>query len=615
MALLVEGELQVKPKALSGPGSSTGDVHAVHPMIFYFLMFVSLGLPNLIYSGISWFDTLHIMKWTFAMVPVAIISVVGGISLALYGNDRTDFKIDLFGFLWLIMLGYISIQAVWVNITSWSTFMKEWFFFATLTAIYIFSFNLFKDARAHRTVLWIANINAGINVIFAELLIRNMNGPFPFIMNVPGNYIGNTGQQEMFGLWMAMAVMNGIYLNAAYSEVSDGLTRNMRRACTIRYMNLGLLALNSWGMWNSTTRAGFLSLITGTLIISLIFKQNDRKQMLKKVGQGVAIVVLMLALNIGMSYFGFGRAYALINKTMDMVMNTSTFGKRRGIWKTSWAIFMEHPIKGVGIGHYKWHYLEGQRLAFQKDPDMEWQFTYWAHNEYLQWFAEFGIFGVIMLISAAVWWIWRFIKSLSQKKMLSLEASWACAMLFLILFDAVFSRPFHRIENVVWLSFAFAIANRELLPLSYTWSEVRYTSIYRVLGIFICTISVFGLVFLWNGLAGDKYLRYAADTDRAELQAEYIKKAMSKAMTRDEAEEQYANHLMAVAKVTRDPQDWANAINQMYRSFTIRPQAKQLMELLNLARQIRNQELLKALVPYLPPAGIKNVSGSLSESK
>jgi O-antigen ligase len=615
VALLVEGELQVKPKALSGPGSSTGDVHAVHPMIFYFLMFVSLGLPNLIYSGISWFDTLHIMKWTFAIVPVAIISVVGGISLALYGNDRTDFKIDLFGFLWLIMLGYISIQAVWVNITSWSTFMKEWFFFATLTAIYIFSFNLFKDARAHRTVLWIANINAGINVIFAELLIRNMNGPFPFIMNVPGNYIGNTGQQEMFGLWMAMAVMNGIYLNAAYSEVSDGLTRNMRRACTIRYMNLGLLALNSWGMWNSTTRAGFLSLITGTLIISLIFKQNDRKQMLKKVGQGVAIVVLMLALNIGMSYFGFGRAYALINKTMDMVMNTSTFGKRHGIWKTSWAIFMEHPIKGVGIGHYKWHYLEGQRLAFQKDPDMEWQFTYWAHNEYLQWFAEFGIFGVIMLISAAVWWIWRFIKSLSQKKMLSLEASWACAMLFLILFDAVFSRPFHRIENVVWLSFAFAIANRELLPLSYTWSEVRHTSIYRVLGIFICTISVFGLVFLWNGLAGDKYLRYAADTDRAELQAEYIKKAMSKAMTRDEAEEQYANHLMAVAKVTRDPQDWANAINQMYRSFTIRPQAKQLMELLNLARQIRNRELLKVLVPYLPLSGIKNISGSLSESK
>ena len=214
-----------------------------------------------------------------------------------------------------------------------------------------------------------------------------------------------------------------------------------------------------------------------------------------------------------------------------------------------------------------------------------------AHNEYLQWFAEFGYLGHNAHFSCCV--VDMEIHKVSLRRKCFLSKLPGLCDAFSDTVDAVFRKAFHRIENVVWLSFAFAIANRELLPLSYTWSEVRHTSIYRVLGIFICTISVFGLVFLWNGLAGDKYLRYAADTDRAELQAEYIKKAMSKAMTRDEAEEQYANHLMAVAKVTRDPQDWANAINQMYRSFTIRPQAKQLMELLNLARQIRNQELLK----------------------
>lgn len=589
--------------------------NAVHPVVFYFLIFISLGLPNLIFSGITWFDTLHLMKWTFAMVPIAIISAIGGVSIALYGNERTDFKIDLFGFLWLIMLGYISIQTLWVGITSWSTYMKEWFFFATLAAIYIFSFNLFKDAKVHRMVLWTANLNAGLNVIFAELLIRNMNGSFPFIMNVPGNYIGNTGQQEMFGLWMAMAVMNGIYLNAAYSKDLKDISSQSRLLHIFKYMNLGLLALTSWGMWNSTTRAGFLSLIAGTIIISIVFIRNDRKQMLKKVGQGVAIVLLMLVLNTGMSYFGFGRAYDLLNKTMDMVMNPGSFGKRLGIWKTSWAIFMEHPIKGVGIGHYKWHYLEGQRIAFQKDPKMEWQFTYWAHNEYLQWFAEFGIFGAVLLISVAVWWIWRFIKFMLQKKMLSIEASWACAMLSLILFDAIFSRPFHRIENVVWLSFAFAIVNRELLPYSYTWSEVRHTPIYRVLGVFICTISLFGLVFLGNGLVGNKYLRYATDTDQAELQAQYIDKAKAIAMTRDEAEEQYAYHLMAVAKATKNPDDWADAINQLYRSFTIRPQAKQMVELLTLARQIKNPKLLNTLVPYLPPSGHKAAPTSLSLSE
>jgi O-antigen ligase len=579
---------------------------AVPPILFYSLAFVAFGLPNLVFSGVSWFDTLHIMKWTAAMVPVALISAIGGIMIALYGSERTGFRIDLFGWLWLIMLGYISLQPLWTNIISWSTYMKEWFFFAVLFALYIFCFNLFKDPLAHRTVLWLANINAGINVVFAELLIREMNGPFPFIMNVPGNYIGNTGQQEMFGLWMAMAVMNGIYLNAVYvGNVGGQQIRASMKASLARYSNILLLSLNAWGMWNSTTRAGFLSLITGTLIISIIFITDERKEMLRKVSQGVLIVILMLVVNIGMTRLGFGRAYDLLNKTMDMVMNTSSFGKRRDIWKTSWAVATEQPLKGLGIGQYKWHYLKGQKIAIEKDPGIKWQFTYWAHNEYLQWFAEFGIFGALLMISAAVWWIWMFIKALTQKKILSSEASWACAMLFLILFDAIFSRPFHRIENILWLSLAFAIANREILPFSYSWSEVRHTGIYRIIGAFIFVMSLCGLVFLGYGLAGNKYMRYATKTENARLQAYYIHKAKSIPMTRDEAEEQYAYHLLAVAKVTKTPEDWSKAINQLYRSFTIRPQAKQLLELFNLARQTGNQELIKILLPYLPPPGHK----------
>ena len=86
-------------------------------------------------------------------------------------------------------------------------------------------------------------------------------------------------------------------------------------------------------------------------------------------------------------------------------------------------------------------------------------------------------------------------------------------------------------------------------------------------------------------------------------------------MTKDEAEEQYAYHLMAVAKATKNPDDWADAINQLYRSFTIRPQAKQMVELLTLARQIRNPKLLNALVPYLPPSGHKAIPDSLSQSE
>ncbi|MBR0256934.1 MAG: O-antigen ligase family protein, partial [Synergistaceae bacterium] len=36
------------------------------------LWLVSLALPNLIYSGILFADTLHILKWTVTGVPIAI---------------------------------------------------------------------------------------------------------------------------------------------------------------------------------------------------------------------------------------------------------------------------------------------------------------------------------------------------------------------------------------------------------------------------------------------------------------------------------------------------------------------------------------------------------------
>lgn len=592
---------------LSFENSSTA---LIPNFIFYFLVLFLLSLPNLVFSGYGWFDTLHIMKWSCTMVPIALISIIGGFTLLIFGSKRTNFKIDFFGWIWLLMLGYISIQPLWVNIMSWSTYIKEWLFFASLFALYIFCYNLFKDNKYHRLVLWLANINAAINIVFAELLIRDMNAPFKFIMNVPGNYIGNTGQQEMFGLWMAMAVMNGVYLNTLY-YCDKSLSKSDK---WLKYANILLLAFNAWGMWNSTTRAGVLSLLTGTIIISLIFNSAKDKVRLKRVGQAVIIVFLVLGLNISVGKFGLSRAYSLMNKTMDMFLNPGTFGKRDGIWKTSLSMIREHPIKGVGIGHYKWNYLDAQRHALKRYPKLEWQFTYWAHSEYLQWFAEFGLFGAILLLSLGLWWICSFIRSLLTKKSLSLESTWAISMLFLIWFDALFSRPFHRIENAVWLAFAFAIANREILPVSFSWSEIRHSYLYRAFGVLVLVSSFAGLAFLGTGLIGDKYLRAATQTQEEKLQRYRIDQALKMPMERDIAQEQLAYHFIAVASATHKVVDWSKAIDQLYFTFTIRPQAKQLNELLSLTRQTKDTNLLSKLLIYMPLIKTGSTSNSVPVS-
>ena len=266
-----------------------GAPRALAPLwIFYPLVFISLALPNLIYSGADWFDTLHIMKWAWTMVPVAVISLIGGSMLALFGAGRTGFRLDLFGAMWLALLAFVSLQPLWCDIFAWSTYFKEWFFFASLLAAYIFCYNLFGSQAALRRVLWLANLNAAVNVVFAELLIRDMNDICPLIMNVPGNYIGNTGQQEMFGLWMAMAAMNGIYLHMVYSSPLCGCAR--RRLPM--WVNLFLLAFNSWGLWNSTTRAGMLALFVGTAALALtaLNCREDGRALTRRIGAAFALV-------------------------------------------------------------------------------------------------------------------------------------------------------------------------------------------------------------------------------------------------------------------------------------------------------------------------------------
>lgn len=576
---------------------------AVPLWIFYPLVFISLALPNLIYSGSEWFDTLHIMKWAWTMVPVAVIALIGGSMLALFGAGRTGFRLDLFGAVWLGLLAFVTLQTLWCDVFAWSTYFKEWFFLASLLAAYIFCYALFDSQAALRRVLWLANLNAAVNVVFAELLIRGMNDICPLIMNVPGNYIGNTGQQEMFGLWMAMAAMNGIYLHMAYSPRLCG---GVRRKFLIP-ANLFMLAFNSWGLWNSTTRAGMLALFTGTAALALTARnrREEGRALARRIGAAFALVVFMLAVNICTAYFGWSRAYALINKTSDMLLNTSNIGARREIWITSWNVFKLHPLAGTGLGHYKWHYLEGQREAFKTHPGLKWQFTYWAHSEYLQLLAELGIFGAAALAAAGAWWLWSFARALTARRTLSPGAMWGCATLFLIWSDALFSRPFHRVENAIWMSLAFAWANREILTAAPLRQEIRCESVYRVFGIFAAAVAAAGLVFFYNGCRADKYLLAAARTKDSALQASFIDRARKSLMERDEAREQRAYHLLAVARATENPEDLDAGIAALYHSFRTRPQAKQLVELLRYARETNDLALLSELVTYLSPGSYK----------
>lgn len=568
--------------------------------------FISFAVPNLVFSGRYFFDTLHIMKWTVTMVPIAIMVLIVGVKFTGGWARSASFSLDTFGLAWLLLVVLITLQPLYISLTSTSTFLKEWFYFACLFGVYFLSYNVFRSRSLHRAILLGGCINASINVVFAELLIRGLNGGYPFILDVPGNYIGNTAQQEMFGLWMSMMVLNGVFLHLSYIEDMRPEQRAYKQPMII--INILLLSVNAWGLWSSTARGAILSLAVAFVILILSFWRSGQKRALRASLKILGLVIVFLAVVLAASSaLETGRGSALVGKMQDMINNPTAVGDRASIWRTSWEAYLKEPITGVGIGHYKWHFLDAQRLMYEKYPELydrkgyNWQFTYWAHSEYIQWLAETGLIGAIILGAMGIWWLYSFIKALIGRQSLQPMAIWGIAMTFLLWFDALFSRPFHRIENSVWMALAFALANREILvdPIKLKMTE----TLRKLFGILTAGVAIYGLYFLAGGLYGDQML-YKAIAQRAgalEKQA-LIQKAEAQMMSRDDALEQQAQLIINVGKMQGDNDVIQKGLNSLYDAFLRQPTSKMLFDLLGTAQEIGDQDMMRKLTVYLSPS-------------
>ncbi|MDR0615480.1 MAG: O-antigen ligase family protein [Synergistaceae bacterium] len=626
MPAIADSPGNVKYKGIGIKGAQNGQKTQIVPQwLLAVCFFVSFALPNLVFSGRYWFDTLHIMKWTVTMVPIGILTLVTGVTLAARPLSSLDFTLDPFGALWLFLVLFVTAQPFFTPMTSYSTFAKEWFYFSCLFAVYMLAYNACKSAKLHRALLWGGNVNAAINVLFAEMLMKGWNKGFHFILDVPGNYIGNTAQQEMFGLWTAMSVLNGIYLHLQYVALRGENEKLSDRPGLLALISLNLffLAANSWGLWNSTARGGILSLLVAFVFLVTGLWRSGYSASIKRSYRLFGVLIFLLAVTLASGpLLGIGRGSALVTKMMDMIQNPTSIGSRISIWRTSFEVFKMRPIAGVGMGHYKWHFLEGQRALYGKHPellddsDYEWQFTYWAHSEYIQWLCETGIIGAALLAAMGAWWLYSFAMALIQKKELPPEALWGSAMLFLLWFDALFSRPFHRIENSIWMALAFAVANRSLLPQRLKWTAVDSAWVYRAFGAFIAAVSIYGFVFLAGGIQGDKMIfdslaRPSTFREKDNL----LKRAEKNLMSRDDAREQYAYLLVELGVVQKDSEVFMSGISGLYEAFLRRPTSKLLFELTDYSRQIGNSDLFGVLSTYLNPDMVQRFQADVSEEQ
>ena len=625
------------------------------------LWFVSLTVPNIIYSGISFADTLHILKWTITGVPVAIAVLVAGVRLFIYGRDRITFKLDAMSTIWALILVYCALQPLWVHVNSPTGYVLEMVCFVTVWAFYVISVSSFPG-NALRPIILLANFNAAFNVLFAELQIRDMNnlnfleGTFlaplrkysSIILPTPGNYIGNTAQQNMFGLWISIAVLGATYLYIydAWKETPDehgkvvlfpALSIILGIICIkfavvemyvvaailaavfivgafvivwklkgakhayLAVLILILLSINAWGVIRSTSRSAIYSLIGGFLIMSIIAVWKFNRNYVIRLGAAFAVICVIYWTSF---YAPIGNP-SIWEKTKEVFENVQEMGQRRGIWTTGYSMLLEHP-EGVGIGQFKWHYIEAQREGFKRFPYdwYDWQYTHWAHNEYLQFFCEGGyVGGILFVLMFLTSFIAAFV-GFFRKREINISAVWGFSLASLISFCALFTRPYHRIENIVWILLAFAMSNREFFPamkLKMTYELLKSSFSRKLIGVACVVSSIAGCVYISSGIYGNYLLRQALSTRNANLQMYLLNEANKHPIVREDTQRHIAYHYLQIGEQTNNKELLAQGFNILWQQFQREPHSEDISRLINFAQRFQIEDVLRELHSYFKP--------------
>ncbi len=590
-------------------GSELGEKEYIVPeWLFYPLICLSLVVPNLIFSpGTVFFQSLHILKWAVALVPVGILTIAAGARIAIAPLDRKALAVPPLGWMWLFLLLYLTAQPIWIRLSSIPTFVREWYFFASLFVTFLLCFNLFRRRDMFILVLFGAGLNAALNVLFAELQVRSGQLP-PFILPVPGNYVGNTGQQNMLGIWVAMALLSGLVLHLLLLEEKRG-SRSGGLFTGLLGLNFAIVACNAWGLLSTTSRQSLLAFLVGLCFLLACGIRTKGKSFLKSLAPALLLVFLFM----GLAYqFNVARTQAFVEKAESLAKGVAgernelsdADSGRLSIYATAWTMLRGHPLAGVGLGHFKWNYLDAQRELFRRYPDskLKWQYTMWAHSELFHWFCETGAIGGLFLLGLLGWCAWSVLRALIRKKDVSLEGLWAVGLLALIWTVALWGeRPFHRIEDSLWLSLAFAFLARDFMPDEYGWSRINRPLIWKGFGVVLASSAAAGLILITQGLNADHALAQAMQSRSAEFQEERLEVAAKSLFDRDLVERAYAEHYLALATANKDGAALAEGLARLENYFSKQPQTRELNVLINWYGRLGDREKLEFYTSYLKP--------------
>ncbi|GHV44068.1 O-antigen polymerase [Synergistales bacterium] len=413
-------------------------------VIAFVAAFSVVSLPVLVFNQYG-YPQIHLYKWAVAFAVVAYGAGSYALMLMLKKGEVSFARTDA---AWLALILLFASQTAFVSVRNFPEWVRNWYFFASLGGAVFLLRNLPIDAVLP-AVLRSVTLTGGASAIIGFIQRANPTAAIPFISDISmaqDRFIANTGMDNILGVYLALSVLAGCWL----------LIRARRsRSIPTTVFDLALLALNAAGMWMTGSRSALLSCAVGVFALIIALRPDARQT--KRLA---AFLTLALAIVICVAYAAPG-ALKVQRRNMDSALSLENLSPakegRYVIWGISLEVIKAAPVFGVGLGNYKWNYMDAM-AAFREKSDIPPRYTYWAHSEYLQLLAEVGVMGAAPFFFLIFYYIWLATRSLKGEH--SQALAWALAAMAVLAVDSCFSRPFHRVDTAFTLSLALALISK-----------------------------------------------------------------------------------------------------------------------------------------------------------
>lgn len=218
-----------------------------------------------------------------------------------------------------------------------------------------------------------------------------------------------------------------------------------------RVLALGATALILSGAVLTYSRGGALAL--GCVLLLFLASHRVRPRYL-----GLGALVLLLLLLVAPSEFvrRLGTIGEILPGGEEVIDPDSSFAERKLYALTAWAMFLDHPVLGVGAGNYTVHFDRyADEVGFSARDYEQPGEVHYPHNLYLEIAAETGVVGLAVFAGVVV------AAFLALRKARSVSADFARAFEIALVGYLVSSVFLHgHFQRYLWLLFGFATALR-----------------------------------------------------------------------------------------------------------------------------------------------------------